>query len=879
MGHLMTSSLTHGVRRQVLPNGLTVLVRPVHAAPVVAINTWVKAGYFHEPDDVAGMAHLFEHMFFKGSKRFPGAETISREVSSLGGVLNAGTIYDSTNYYFVLPREAFERGVAIQADAVIHPLFDPDELKREAEVVIEESNQKYDNPPAFATEKLYELAFREHRIRRWRIGDHDVLRNIRREDLLDFFHTLYRPENMIVTVVGDVDADQALNVVEREYAALERGELRKGRGPEEPPQREFRFREIVGDISQSRIVLGWHTPGVGHDDNEALDVLAAVLGAGKSSRLYRRAVGPDQAGGVGAYNYTVEDVGIFVARAHFRRSQLRDVEKDVFQEAGRLRHEAPSAQEVTIAREHLLSGMLFAQEEVLGQAQMLAYREANGGYHGLDRYVERVRAVTPEDVQRVARTYLTPENASLLRYLQAPEDDDGDGVARRLGSSLEDAAKVLPDLEEIGDLVGGDLINGQDEAAPRIHVEKLSNGVDLLIQEAHAVPTAWLAVYFHGGRVEETAATAGITRLTLSSALRGSARRSAEQLDRAIESLGSGFGADFDEEYFGLTVASPIENLPAAAGLLREVITEASFPDDGVEKAREVIQAAIRAGKDSSTAYSFDLFRRAFFGAEHPYGLPQRGQEQVVASLTSADLAAWYRRIFNPARMTVVVSGNVDPQAAHAFCEEQFGSLQPPDDAPALALPEIRPPDGVVEQVEKRPRRQSAFLLAFSTVALGHPDYYPLEVVQHILSGMAGRLFVQLRGRESLAYTVFAGDVARPRVGYFYGYLAGEHRKEQRAREGMLAEFDRLRQEPVSEREVERAKRYITGVTKIRLQTNSQRGEELARSYLSGMGTDFVRRYLEGVSAVTAADVQRVSRSYFNLERYAIGVLRGGDGE
>jgi predicted Zn-dependent peptidase len=144
---------------------------------------------------------------------------------------------------------------------------------------------------------------------------------------------------------------------------------------------------------------------------------------------------------------------------------------------------------------------------------------------------------------------------------------------------------------------------------------------------------------------------------------------------------------------------------------------------------------------------------------------------------------------------------------------------------------------------------------------------------------MAGRLFAQLRGRESLAYTVFAGDVARPRVGYFYGYLAGEHRKEQRARQGMLAEFERLRREPVGEDEVERAKRYITGVTCIRLQTNGQRGEELARSYLSGMGTDFVRRYLEGIAAVTKEDVLRVSRSYFNLERYAIGVLRGGNGD
>ncbi|TDI12097.1 MAG: insulinase family protein, partial [Acidobacteria bacterium] len=511
--------------------------------------------------------------------------------------------------------------------------------------------------------------------------------------------------------------------------------------------------------------------------------------------------------------------------------------------------------------------------------QVLAYREANGGYQELDRFVERLRAVTPEDVQRVAHTYLTAENASLLRYLQPPLSGDGAEVESRLRAALEDSGPPLASLDDVGELLQGELTNGQDEKAPRVTVARLSNGVDLIIQEAHAVPTAWMGVYFHGGRVEETSQTAGITRLTVSSALRGTARRSAEQMDRAIESLGSGFGADFDEEYFGLTIASPIECLPAAAGLLREVITEASFPAEGVEKAREVIQASIRAGRDSSTAFSFDLFRRAFFGADHPYGLPQRGQGKVVASLQQSDLARWYRRIFNPARMTVVVAGNVDPQAVQAFVEEQFGSLSPPQDAPPLELPDIHVPEGVVEQVETRSRRQSAFLLAFPTVPLGHADYYPLEVVQHILSGMAGRLFVQLRGRESLAYTVFAGDVARPRVGYFYGYLAGEHRKEKRAREGMLAEFERLRNEPVGEGEVARAKKYITGVTSIRLQTNSQRGEELARSYLSGMGTDFVRRYLEGIEAVTVEDVQRVSRSYFNLERYAIGVLRGGNGE
>lgn len=218
------------VHRTVLPNGLTVLTREEKGTGIVAINTWVKAGYFHEPDEVAGMAHLFEHMFFKGSKAFPGAEGIGRAVQGAGGVLNAGTIYDSTNYYVVVPKESFVRGVEVQADAIANPLFDPAELKKEAEVVIEESNRKLDNPPAVALERMFATSFTQHRFKRWRIGSNEVLRGIKRDNLLAFFETLYRPENIIVTVAGDVTPQEALAAVSKAYGSIPRGTLKKERG-------------------------------------------------------------------------------------------------------------------------------------------------------------------------------------------------------------------------------------------------------------------------------------------------------------------------------------------------------------------------------------------------------------------------------------------------------------------------------------------------------------------------------------------------------------------------------------------------------------------------------------------------------------------------
>ncbi len=326
-----------GVRKSVLPNGLTLLVREQPGTGVVAIDTWVEAGYFHEPDEVAGMAHLFEHMFFKGSEKFPGAEQIAQELAAVGGESNAGTIYDSTNYYFVVPKAGFERAVEIQADAIRAPLFDSAELAKEAEVVIEESNRKLDNPGPVSFERMLATSYTQHRIKRWRIGSNEVLRNIQRANLLAFFETLYRPENLIVSIAGDVSAAEAEALVARTFGALPRGTLDKRGGPAEPAQTEFRFGRSEGDLRQGYSVLGWHTQGVGGADELALDLLARILGEGRSSRLFRHVVGPDGAATANASHYQFEDIGIFSIQASFDEPRRAEVDRRVLAEIERMR--------------------------------------------------------------------------------------------------------------------------------------------------------------------------------------------------------------------------------------------------------------------------------------------------------------------------------------------------------------------------------------------------------------------------------------------------------------------------------------------------------------------------------------------------------------
>src|SRR6195256_5654280 len=245
----------NSVHRTVLPNGLTVLVQEDRTAPVVAIVTYVKAGYFDETDDENGLAHALEHMFFKGTQK-RGVGDIAKETKASGGFLNAHTIYDHTTYYTVLPSSGFAKGLEIQADAYANSVIDSGELAKEMEVIIQEAKRKSDSPSAVATETLYELLHDAHRMRRWRIGREPGLREFTRDKMNAFYRNFYRPSNTILSISGDVDPADALRRVTELYGGLESLDPVRHPGPTEPQHDDFRYRELAGDIAQSQLVLG-----------------------------------------------------------------------------------------------------------------------------------------------------------------------------------------------------------------------------------------------------------------------------------------------------------------------------------------------------------------------------------------------------------------------------------------------------------------------------------------------------------------------------------------------------------------------------------------------------------------------------------------------
>ena len=890
------ASITDGVVRRTLDNGLTVLVKENHAAPVVAVVTHVKTGYFHEPDDLAGISHVIEHMFFNGTPSRPGPEDISRETRGYGGVLNAGTIYDRTSYYVVLPSERWKEGLSVQADALQNPLLDPEVLDNELQAILQEARRKLDNPSAYGREKMYELAFTEHRMRRWRIGTEEMLRNLGREDVATWYADHYRPQNVVLSVVGDVDADAALAEIEALYGGMEKGHLRQRGGPAEPEQTEFRYRRITSDLQRSYLFLGFHTPGDGHDDNPALDVLATILGTGRSSRLTARL--KEDLGivtSIGANSYQYDDVGLFEVSATLDHRHLERVPPEIFAEIERLKLMGPTEEELERARGILEAGEAAGLEEVLGQASILASYEASGDIEDYDRELKALREVDADDVQRVANEYLQLSRANLLeytwpRFADAPEPEamanelQGRVLAAVRAMEEPDLPDPAPSLRPREELASWSerFADPDRSSAGRSRFELPGGGV-LVVEENHTAPTVSAGVYFRGGRVEEFPNISGITQLMQRVMVKETRNRDAEKLAAEIETLGTQVGRVSGEDWFGFTVGGRAATFATAFDVLFDVVANPSFAQDELAREREQQMAAIRAIEDQPSVLAVLLLRNSLYG-QHPYGLPELGMMNVVRLMSAGRLEEHHVETVRPEAMVIVVSGDVDATAVHEFVRGYTEDWQPGgSDKPATAAAFYdegrleRVPDllGTREGEYEKDLAQSAVVLAYPTVPLDHPDRPAFDVLQAITGGLGGTFFEEIRGKRGLAYQVSTFSAARMLSGFFGTFVACSPENDDLVRDLVVQLHQELAAEAPTPEEIERAQNSLVGAWQVGGQTNRARIGRLASLELSGRDLSLVDTYPERVRAVTRDDLARLAREYFLDRPHAVGIVEG----
>ena len=885
--HDATRLLHSQTVREVLPNGLTLLMRRDVSAPVVAIVTHVKAGYFDEHDDIVGIAHVLEHMFFKGTPT-RGVGAIARDTKANGGYLNAHTIYDHTTYYTVLPSESLLQGLDIQCDAYARSLIDAGELARELEVIIQEVKRKRDTPSAVAIETLYALLHDHHRIRRWRIGEEDALRGFTQQALLSFYRTWYQPSNTILSIVGDIDYDRTRRAVAERYGALGNVAVPRERGPVETGLPGFRLRDFSGDIAQQQLAIGWRAPGLHHPDAPALELVGVALGTGRASRLYRAVRDRQLASSASAWHYTTGDIGVFVLHAEAPASTAREALQQTWREWSAARTDGFRESEVVRAQRILESRWLRRLESMDGQATYLAAWEADGGLAAAERYYNRIRTLGADDMQAAMQRHLDPEQAALLSYrplASEPIAENADALRAWLrhdesvGSSvMRVSAHPTPvSVPAVSPFISPAISAAspsthRDEAGVAVYT--LTSGVTLLVLPRPGAPLASIGVFQRGGSACEAVGHEGLARLTAHAMLKGTTTRSGASIAEATEELGGSISVGPGLEGLSWSLSVPTPHLDTAITLLADVLQAPVFPDDGVESERAVALAEVTRLRDDMYRWPMRLATEAAYGT-HPYARTVLGTRASLQSLTTDHVRQFHTDYIKHGATVIAVVGDIDVARTAAQIDAAFSQLTlRTDSPPAVAAWPTHAPSAS----DVRDKQQTALALLYPSPARHDPDRYAARVLSAIASGLGGRFFEQLRDRQSLAYTVSAFPVERRGGGMFVSYIATSPSREAEARDGLMAQFALLRASPPSAEELQRAQQYLVGTHAIAQQSAGSVLSDIVDSWLFGVGLRERHDVVAHIRAVTAEDVHQLCERYFDPSSVVEGIVRGQAG-
>ena len=420
------------LRETTLDNGLRVLTLEDHATPVVSLQIWVEVGSKDE-SRYTGLAHLFEHMMFKGSKHVE-PEAHARMIEARGGRVNAFTSRDVTVYFEDVTSESLPLVIDLEAERFAHLVITEESLAPERQVVLEERRMRIDdNPGGLGFEALAALTWRANTYRRPVIGWREDVQKAPASVCRAFFSDYYVPNNMVMVIVGDFDTEETLDHVTRAFGILESSQEVPRNPIREPEQKGPRRTTVEFDVKGPLLFAAWHAPATGHPDAEPLDVASQILSAGKSSRLYRGLVDEAQQAlyAQGGY-WELQDAGLFYATAGVRPGRdIAQVEELFFQEVERIRRGGVEEDEVAKAKRQLEVSLV----EGLTTNHALASRIgretlAFGRVRPLDERLDAIRRVTAADVQRVVRTYLRPEKRSVVwvvppQAISAPPSDSG----------------------------------------------------------------------------------------------------------------------------------------------------------------------------------------------------------------------------------------------------------------------------------------------------------------------------------------------------------------------------------------------------------------------------------------------------------------------
>ncbi len=831
--HMPALSLPdHHARLFTLPNGLEIIVQEDRSAPVASVQAWVKTGSIHEGRWLgAGLSHFLEHMLFKGTPS-RGPQEFARSVQDHGGYINAYTSFDRTVYWIDIPAKGTATAIDLLADALMNSTLPADEVAKEQEVIRREFAMGFDDPDSVAGKQMFATAFAQNPLQHPVIGHLDVFNRLTHDDLHGYYKSRYVPNNIFFVIVGDVDADAVHTQLATFFKTHPRRELPDIFLKQEPVQLGRRDCHTEFETELTRLSLTWQVPEATHPDTPVLDLLATVLGSGRSSRLYRRLrEGLAVVHSIDAWCYTPSTGGLFGIDAVLDPQHRNTVEKEIIALIRDVAENSVRLDELEKGRRQFLSHQLSALTSMRGKASNLGSDWLFArSIHFTRDYLATAQRVTPEEIRRVAQTYFSEEKLTVTSV-----NPKGQLAAAR-------AAELTT-------------------AASDTHTFTLTNGLRLLVREDSRLPLISIVSTFKAGLLAETPQNNGINRLLSRTILKGTTTRTAEEIAETIESAGGGIGADSGNNSINVTARVLQPDLALGLELVADALLRSTFPDAAVAREKDALLAAIKADEEEMTSIARNLLRTQLFG-EHPLGLRPFGTPESITSLTREQLASFRECYLCAKNGVLAVFGDVKAAEVLTLAEQFFGTLH--SGGPALENLSQPPfPTAPTDAIEHKQKTQAVLMVGFPGASIYSHDRGALELIDEACSDLGSRLFNRIREEMGLAYFVGSSNLLGLVRGAFTFYLGTDPAKLTEVRAALTEEIAKLAAHGLADDELARAKEKLLGAQEIRNQSNDALAFSCALDELYGLGHDHYRSLRQRIESITPAEIRRVAAHYF----------------
>jgi zinc protease len=889
-----------GVTETRLANGLMILSKEDHSAPVAHFSVWYRVGSRNETPGHTGVSHILEHMMFKGTKTLPTA-AVSRLLTENGAEINASTSYDRTEYHELISADRLELAVKLEADRMVNSTFDAAELAHETGVVQSELEGRFSNPSyELLNNYWYTTAYTKHPYRWPVIGSRKDIASAasQRDSVYRYYKQHYAPNNAFIVMVGDFKTSSAVALCAKYFGAHAPAKIESHPIPSEPEQLGERRAVLRRPGTTGHVLIGYHVPATGDHDHYALDNLGNFFASGENSRLHRALVDTGFANSVSVASVDKIDPCLFEISVSPQSGVSNEaVERIVYDEIAKLQNEPASQSDIDRGFASIVGWYRGSQLTVSSQAQFLGEMEIEaskvGGYRYLDMYFRRARAVTGEDVQRVARKYLVPENRTVAVF--EPQPMPANAPVVRPAAAVEESHTPPPVADARQKAAIERIIKAYTPpASPSPFAKRpkpvrvvLPNGIVVIVEENHANHVVAICGRMLAGAMLDPAGKWGAAEMTASMLPLGTLSMNDLQINAKLEDIGGGVHFGAGSEMAVIYAASDRAGLADTLGVMSDEMRNATFPAAHVEKQRWRMLSALETAKQDAGGaggageLASIAFSRSIFPKGHPYYSPTIDeQEDAIRSLTVNDLRSFYRANYRPDTLMLVISGDVNAATAVAAVKKALGGWAKP------ASPPPSPVAPVVDLASEVATRQSIVLSGApqTSILWGHSlplqrsdkAYYATEILGYILGGSVfdSRLGSAIRTKNGLAYTVSA-DFSAWRGGGMFQVFVGANPANANAAIALVDQIvGDVHSRGVTQDEVDEAKRYLTGSYSLMLASSIGEAVLLLDAENYGLGLDYPDRRNAQIQAVTLADVNAAARRYLAPEKAAV-VLSG----